>query len=208
MAARRAVRAAANLGIRAAPRSATSASCRSSRRTSSLWSRAAWTSPRSGPNGSAPTSFWRASRRCRCCLPAPCCSSPAASTLKVDAQNGPCRIAGRSIAEHAGLPEPTAARAHLPQGGEAAARAGGVGGEAGPRPRRREPHGEDPRAVDLSWLSVAGGARDMRKLARSASTMARCASAKPPALVYGPAFGMSLKARVSALASASPRRAF
>lgn len=24
-------------------------------------------------------------------------------TLKVDAQNGPCRIAGRSIAEHAGM---------------------------------------------------------------------------------------------------------
>ncbi|MGI6852375.1 MOSC domain-containing protein [Mesorhizobium sp. 1B3] len=26
-------------------------------------------------------------------------------TLKVDAQNGPCRIAGRSIAEHAGMPD-------------------------------------------------------------------------------------------------------
>jgi MOSC domain-containing protein YiiM len=26
-------------------------------------------------------------------------------TLKVDAQNGPCRIAGRSVAEHAGMPD-------------------------------------------------------------------------------------------------------
>jgi hypothetical protein len=30
------------------------------------------------------------------------------ATLKVDAQNGPCRIAGRSIAEHAGIPDPDA----------------------------------------------------------------------------------------------------
>ena len=37
------------------------------------------------------------------------------ATLKVDAQNGPCRIAGRSIADHAGLPEPTEAALTFPK---------------------------------------------------------------------------------------------
>ncbi len=36
-------------------------------------------------------------------------------TLKVDAQNGPCRIAGRSIAEHAGLSDPIAAALAFPK---------------------------------------------------------------------------------------------
>jgi hypothetical protein len=36
-------------------------------------------------------------------------------TLKVDAQNGPCRIAGRSIAEHAGMAEHEAASSLFPK---------------------------------------------------------------------------------------------
>ena len=36
-------------------------------------------------------------------------------TVKVDAQNGPCRIAGKSIAEHAGMPDVTAAALLFPK---------------------------------------------------------------------------------------------
>ena len=36
-------------------------------------------------------------------------------TIKVDAQNGPCRIAGKSIAEHAGMADVTAASLLFPK---------------------------------------------------------------------------------------------
>lgn len=36
-------------------------------------------------------------------------------TVKIDAQNGPCRIAGRSIAEHAGMPDHDAASLMFPK---------------------------------------------------------------------------------------------
>lgn len=36
-------------------------------------------------------------------------------TLKVDAQNGPCRIAGRSVAEHAGMADPEAGSLLFPK---------------------------------------------------------------------------------------------
>ena len=52
-------------------------------------------------------------------------------TIKVDAQNGPCRLAGRSIAEHAGMADRRGGRAAVSEGGEAAARPGRLGRETG-----------------------------------------------------------------------------
>ena len=50
-----------------------------------------------------------------CCRPARCCSSRTASRIKVDAQNGPCKIAGRSIAENAGMADVAAAALLFPK---------------------------------------------------------------------------------------------
>ena len=51
-------------------------------------------------------------------------------TIKVDAQNGPCRIAGRSIAENAGMADLEAGALLFPEGGQAAARSGRLGRES------------------------------------------------------------------------------
>ena len=85
-----------------------------------------------------------------------------ASRVKVDAQNGPCRIAGKSIAEHAGMPDVTAGALLFPK---AAKRLRGLVGwveKPGTIDGGEEGVGAGAGAVDLSGVigPAAGAAGD------------------------------------------------
>ena len=111
-----------------------------------------------------------ACRGCRCCRPARCCSSQNGVTIKVDAQNGPCRHRrqiDRRTRRDGRRRRP--ARCCFPKVGQAPARAGRLGREAGHDDGRRSGVGARARAVDLSKL--IGRAR--RRLAMRAGAARR-----------------------------------